>query len=182
MPSIIKRITAILLTLTIVGCAGTPVDPTDTRRSVVFGYIDMEDAPTSVDWVFIQHYDGTTDGYSVGAKDGLYYHVGIPPGPYQVTKFGGSGFFAGQVIYNFADSGRNDTALIIDRPGAYFAGSFEYQTVNTGFFEQKKFDITPAVDPTEAMVLEKVLRRMRKENPNYTHAISLAEKRLAELQ
>ena len=62
MPSIIKRITAILLTLTIVGCAGTPVDPTDTRRSVVFGYIDMEDAPTSVDWVFIQHYDGRPTG------------------------------------------------------------------------------------------------------------------------
>jgi hypothetical protein len=139
-------------------------------------------APTSVDWVFIQQYDGTSDGYSVGADKGLFYHIGVKPGPYQVTQFGGSGFLAGDVIYNFPDTGRNDTALIVEQPGAYFAGSFGYQKIKTGIFEQKQFDIQPIDSPTEAAVLQKVRKRMRKDNPEYRHAIALVERRIAELQ
>lgn len=175
------RLCALLFITLLAACAGAPVDPNDTQRSVIFGYIDMEGAPTDVDWVFIQHYDGTTDGYSVGANDGLFYHVGVPTGPYQVTKFGGSGFFAGEVVYNFPDEGRNDTATIVDQPGAYFVGSFGYDKVKTGLFQQKQFDIQPTDSPGEAEVLQDLLKLMRKHNPEYRHAISLVEQRMTAL-
>lgn len=182
MITLLRRFSLIAIAASLVACAGAPVDPNDTTRSVIFGYIDMDEAPTSVDRVFIQHYDGTSDGYSVGANKGLFYHIGVKPGPYQVTQFGGSGFLAGNVIYNFPDTGRNDTALIVEQPGAYFAGSFGYQKIKTGMFEQKQFDIQPIDSPTEAVVLQKVRKRMRKNNPEYRHAIALVERRIAELQ
>lgn len=182
MITLLQRFSLIVIVASLAACAGAPVDPNDTSRSVIFGYIDMDDAPTSVDWVFIQQYDGTSDGYSVGADKGLFYHVGVKPGPYQVTQFGGSGFLAGNVIYNFPDTGQNDTAVIVDQPGAYFAGSFGYQKIKTGLFKQKQFDIQPTDSPTEADVLQKLLKRMRKDNREYRHAIALVERRLAELQ
>lgn len=164
-------------------CASTPpVDPTDTTRSVIFGYIDMDDAPTSVDWVFVQQYDGTTDGYSIAAEDGIFLHVAVEPGPYQVTRFGGSGFLAGDVRYNFPDSGRNETALIVKQPDAYFMGSYKYEKVKTGFFEAGQFDMKPSAQPTEKDILQKILIEMRKEYPEYLHAIGLVEKRLAALR
>ena len=179
---LLRRFSLIAIATSLVACAGAPVDPNDTTRSVIFGYIDMDEAPTSVDWVFIQHYDGTSDGYSVDANKGLFYHVGVKPGPYQVTQLGGSGFLAGNVIYNFPDSGRNETALIVEQPGAYFAGSFGYQKIKTGIFEQKQFDIQAIDSPTEVEVLHKVWKRMRKDNPEYRHAIALVERRIADLQ
>ena len=179
---LLKRFSLVVVAASLAACAGVPVDPNDTSRSVIFGYIDMDEAPTSVDWVFIQQYDGTSDGYSVGADKGLFYHLGVTPGPYQVTQFGGSGFLAGEVIYNFPDSGRNETALIVEEPGAYFAGSFGYQKIKTGFFEQKQFDIQPTTSPTEAEILQRVLNRMRKNNSEYRHAIALVEQRMVELQ
>lgn len=182
MITLLRRFSLIAIAASLVACAGAPVDPNDTTRSVIFGYIDMDEAPTSVDWVFIQQYDGTSDGYSIGADKGLFYHVGVTPGPYQVTQFGGSGFLAGEVIYNFPDTGRNETALVVEEPGAYFAGSFGYQKIKTGFFEQKQFDIQPTASPTEAVVLQKVRKHMRKNNPEYRHAIALVEQRIAELQ
>ena len=182
MITLLQRLSLIVIAASLAACAGVPVDPNDTTRSVIFGYIDMDEAPTSVDWVFIQQYDGTSDGYSVGADKGLFYHIGVKPGPYQVTQFGGSGFLAGDVIYNFPDTGRNETALIVEEPGAYFAGSFGYQEIKTGFFEQKQFDIQPTASPTEAEILQRVLKRMRKDNSKYRHAIALVEQRIAELQ
>lgn len=183
MIKLLQRVFLLSIAAGLAACAGgAPVDPSDTTRSVIFGYIDMGDAPTGVDWVFIQHYDGTSDGYSVGAEKGLFYHVGVKPGPYQVTQFGGSGFLAGEVIYNFPDTGRNDTALIVEQPGAYFAGSFGYQKIKTGFFEQKQFDIQKIDSPSEAAVLQKMLTRLRKDNSEYRHAIALVERRIAELQ
>jgi hypothetical protein len=152
---LLQRFFLIVIAASLVACAGAPVDPNDTTRSVIFGYIDMDEAPTSVDWVFIQQYDGTSDGYSVGADKGLFYHIGVKPGP---------------------------TALIVEQPGAYFAGSFGYQKIKTGIFEQKQFDIQPIDSPTEAAVLQKVRKRMRKDNPEYRHAIALVERRIAELQ
>lgn len=171
----------LLAALLLSACASVPpVDPTDTSRSVIFGYIDMAEADTSLDWVYAKNYDGS-GGYTFSAADGIFYHVAVGPGPYQITRFGGSGFFAGDVIYSFPETGRNETAIIVDRPGAYYAGSHKYVEVKTGFLEQSKFDIKTTSTPSEKTVLQQVLKKMRKDNPEYIHAINLVERRLSQL-
>ena len=176
-----KRLCLLIAAMLLSACASVPmVDPTDTSRSVIFGYLDMADADADLDWVYAKNYGGT-GGYTISAEDGLFYHVAVGQGPYQIIRFGGSGFLAGDVIYSFPETGRNETAIVIDRPGAYFAGSHKYVEVETGFLEQSKFDIKTMTTPSEKTVLQQVLQKMRKTNPEYQHAIRLVERRLAEL-
>src|SRR5687768_14085650 len=103
---------AAVLAFAVVGCASTSsVDPKDESLSLVYGYFDMKEAPSDLDWVFIKQYGNNKDeGYRVNAKDGVFMHVGIEPGSYQVATFGGSRFMRGDFEYDFGGKGRNRTA------------------------------------------------------------------------
>lgn len=171
-----------LLPLMLLGCATSNVDPNDTTRSVIFGYIDMSDAPTSLGYVRIKKYDDPDVGYNLTAHKGLFYHVGVKPGPYQVDTFYGSGFFAGDVAYDFGGKGRNATATIIRQPGVYFMGAHKYSKVKTGFFEQGKFDMKKTARPTEKELLTGLLALMRKNNKKYVRQIAMVERKLASMK
>src|SRR5687767_10224702 len=99
----------------VAGCATTEsVDPKDTSTSLVFGYFDAKDAPSSVDWVSIKQYGAASGYYNVSTKNGLFWHVGVEPGSYQVEKFGGVKrllIFGSEVEYNYGTRGRNETAV-----------------------------------------------------------------------
>ena len=142
------------------GCAssGHERDINDPTNSLVFGYIDMDDAPTSISYATIQQVAPPTDApyWGLAVKKGLFYHVALPPGSYQLSSFGGSGFLSGEHRYSFPRQG-NQTALRIDKPGIYFLGSFKYKNVKTGMFEQGKFSIDPVNKPTEADLLRRIL-------------------------
>jgi hypothetical protein len=179
----------LVLALGIGGCASnSPVDPKDESLSLVYGYFDMKDAPTSLDWVSIKQY-GTKDGgwYHLSAKDGLFFHVGVEPGSYQVDKFGGTGgmlLTRREVEYHYGGKGRNATAVRIARPGVYFLGTHQYVNhAGKGFFAPDKFEMKPARSPTEKEVLRRVIERLEndKELAGYTRQLRLAKQRLSQL-
>ncbi len=142
------------------GCAssGPERDINDPTNSLVFGYIDMDDAPTGVAYASVMQVapPSKTPYWGLAVRKGLFYSSYLPPGSYQLSKFGGSGFFAGQHEYSFPRQG-NETALRIVKPGIYFLGSFKYKKVRTGMFEQGKFAIERIEKPTEADLLKRIL-------------------------
>ncbi|WP_119459782.1 hypothetical protein [Rhodospirillaceae bacterium SYSU D60014] len=179
----ISSIAATLLLLLVTACASVePVDPNDPNLSLIYGYLDMEDAPTSADWVSIMHYDGNSESYQVPAEDGVFYHVGVVPGPYQVDTFGGDHFWNGPHIYDFGSNGRNETAIKVGPPGVYFLGAHRYVEVPTGWLEQSKFTMEPTDTPSEREILTKLLQLLRENNPEYTRQIALVEQRLEQIQ
>ncbi len=142
------------------GCSshGPERDINDPTNSLVFGYIDMDDAPTKAQTATIEQVAPPTEWpyFHVGVDEGLYYHVALATGSYQVNNFYGSGFFAGEHQYNFPRQG-NETSLRITKPGIYFLGSFKYRKVKSGFFEQAKFGMERVNKPTEAELLKRIL-------------------------
>lgn len=142
------------------GCAsdGPKRDINDPTNSLVFGYIDMDDAPTKVSYAWMVQVAPPSDApyWGLGVSKGLFYNSYLPPGSYQLSKLGGSGFFAGQHEYSFPRQG-NKTGLRISKPGIYFLGSYKYKKVKTGFFSQAKFAIEKINKPTEAELLKRIL-------------------------
>lgn len=184
---------AALALLLAAGCASTPdpVDTNDESVSLVFGYFDMKDAPSGLDWVSLKKYDSKAkDGewYRMAARDGLFFHVGIEPGSYQVDKFGGMGgiplLTRRPFEYNYGGKGRNATAVRITRPGVYFLGAHRYvNRAGKGLFAADKFDMQPAPAPGEKELLARLIKALEsdEELSGYTRQLRLAKHRLSQL-
>ena len=179
---------AVVLSLAGCGSSGGTIDPKDDAVSLVYGYFDMKDAPAKADWVWLRKYDAKAkeaEGYNMATKDGLFFHVGIEPGSYQVEKFGNNGgFFSSPVEWSFGGRGRNGTAIRITRPGVYFVGAHRYiAQPGKGLFAADRFDMEPATAPTEKEVLQRVVQRLETdpELKGYTRQLQQAKKRLGEL-
>jgi hypothetical protein len=127
-------------------------------NSLVFGYIDMEGAPTGVNAASIMQVSppSETPYWALAVNKGLFVNAFLPPGSYQLSSFSGSGFFAGPHEYIMPRQG-NETSLRIVKPGIYFLGSYKYEKVKTGMFERGKFAIERTNTPTEAELLKRVL-------------------------
>jgi hypothetical protein len=145
------------------GCAGSGHgrDINDPNNSLVFGYVDMTDAPTKVSGVQVQQVAPPTDKpyWGTDVKDGLFYSSYLPPGSYRLASLHGSSFMRGEHQYNFPRQGGGATTVRIDKPGIYFLGAYKYKDVKSGFFEQGKFDIERVSSPTEAELLQRILDR-----------------------
>jgi hypothetical protein len=189
----LRALLLILLSVLVAGCASTPdpVDPADETVSLVFGYFDMKDAPSGVDWVSLKKYDSKQkDGewYHLAAREGLFFHVGIEPGSYQVDKFGGMGgiplLTRRPFEYSYGNKGRNATAVRIQKPGVYFLGAHQFVNhAGKGFFEPDRFDMQRAKAPTEKDLLQRLVKVLEtdKEYAGYQRQLRLAKKRLSEL-
>src|SRR5262245_16257965 len=162
-----KRISLILCVVAlglVAGCAGgghgRSVD--DPTNSLVFGYIDMGDAPTKISGASIMQVAPPTDKPSWGmdVRNGLLYTYYLPPGSYQLASISGSSFWRGDYRYNFPRQG-NEQAVRISKPGIYFLGSYRYKGVKTGWFEGGKFDVERVNTPTEAELLRRLLEEDR---------------------
>lgn len=127
-------------------------------NSLVFGYIDMGNAPTSIKsaWIMQVAPPSDTPYWCLGITKGLFYSSHLPPGSYQLSKFSGLGFFAGEQEYSFPRQG-NHNSLRISKPGIYFLGSFKYRKVKTGMFSHAKYAIEKMNQPTEAELLRRIL-------------------------
>ena len=184
MPRPIIRLLAFLVVF-VAGCATSdPVDPKDPSLSLVYGYIDMADAPSSLGWVRIKLYDGKNQGYSAAVKKGLFFHVGVEPGPYQVERFGRHTtlFSTTEYTYDFGTRGRNETAIKIDKPGVYFMGAYKYVEIPTGWFEQDKFKMERTQTPSERELLARLSTVLQEDYPQYTRQIAMVRQRLAQLR
>ncbi len=138
--------------------SGPSIDNPD--NSLVFGYIDMSDAPTKVQGAWLQQLSPPTDApfWSMGIEKGLFYNTFIQPGTYQLSKFAGSSFISGSHEYHFPRQGRNETGVIIEEPGIYFLGAYKYVPVQKGgMFKRAKFAIERIDEPTEAELLKRIL-------------------------
>lgn len=184
----IWRIACLGLLLIIGGCASKPVDPNDETLSIVYGHFDMTDAPSGLDWVSLKAYTGKQEFYNMDADEGLFMHVGIEPGSYQVHTFGGMGgiplLTRKPYVYNFGSNGRNDTATRIKNPGIYYLGAFKYVHHRGGWFKAATFDMEPNAAMSEKEVLRRVIERLEtdKSLKLYTRQLALARKRLASLK
>src|SRR5688572_12419681 len=143
------------------GCAGGGHgrDINDPSNSLVFGFVDMSDAPTKVTGAQIMQVAPPTDKpyWGTDVKEGLFYTYYLPPGSYKLATLHGSSFWRGEYQYNFPRQGKDDTAVRIDKPGIFFLGAYKYQKVSTGMFEQAKFGIERVKSPTEAELLQRLL-------------------------
>lgn len=162
-----KRISLILCVVAlgfVAGCAGgghgRSVD--DPTNSLVFGYIDMGDAPTKISGASIMQVAPPTDKpyWGMDVRNGLLYTYYLPPGSYQLASISGSSFWRGDYRYNFPRQG-NEQAVRISKPGIYFLGSYRYKGVKTGWFEGGKFDVERVNTPTEAELLRRILEEDR---------------------
>ena len=181
-----RALAVLLFSVGIAACSSTPpVSETDETLSLVFGYFDMKDAPTKVQWVGLKQYGGKDAGtYSLAVNDGLFFHVGIEPGSYQVDKFGGSGFLRGDYVYNFGGKGRNSTAVRIQKPGVYYLGAHRYVNHSgKGFFDPAQFDMEPIKAPSEKELLQRVVKQLEtdRELAGYKRQLKLARERLSRL-
>lgn len=147
------------------GNDGGPISVDNPNNSLVFGYIDMSDAPTKVKGAWLQQVSPPTDTpfWSMGVEKGLFYNVFIRPGTYQLSSFAGSGFGSGVHEYHFPRQGRNETAVKIAKPSIYFLGSYKYVHVRKGgMFKRAKFSIERVSKPTEAELLRRILEEEMK--------------------
>ena len=188
--SLFLLLPAILLTS---GCASgpDPIDPKDKTRSVVFGFFDMEDAPSwgGIDWVSVKQYSPKTKKgyYAAAVKDGLFYHIGLPNGSFQVNEFGRNTRFYSNTryTYNFGGQGRNQTAIKIIAPGVYFMGSYKYKAIDSGsIFKPDNFKMIKINKPREKELLQKLLKIMQSDSElaEYTHQVHRIKQRLKTLK
>ena len=195
---IVRSISKLLITSCILlpallfssGCAlfskEDPVDPNDKTLSLVFGYFDLKDAPSwgGVDWVSIKQYKPKPSYYGTDVEDGLFFHIGVAnKSSIQVDEFGRNTrwYSNATYTYGFGGNGRNETALVIKKPGVYFLGSYKYQPIEAAsFFEADKFDMVKSKSPTEKELLTKVLKLIKEDSDYniYHNQIKMVEKRL----
>jgi hypothetical protein len=159
-----KRIGVLVLVAALAaltGCAGGGHgrDINDPSNSLVFGFVDMAEAPTKVSGAQIMQVAPPTEKpyWGTDVKDGLFYTYYLPPGSYKLATLHGSSMLRGEYRYSFPRQGGGDTAVRIDKPGIYYLGSYKYQKVSTGMFEQPKFDIARVKSPSEAELLQRLL-------------------------
>ncbi len=153
----------VVMSFALGGCASNKIKDGDdaASKSLVFGYVDMDDAPVGLGWVTIRQVLPKSDKpyWYEATDDGMFWNSHHTTGAYQFSSFGGHRMF-GNVDYTFELPRQyaEQLRVKIDKPGIYFLGSYKYVKVKTGFFEQEKFDFAPVKSPTERELLERLLK------------------------
>ncbi|MCI0529282.1 MAG: hypothetical protein L0Y56_17735 [Nitrospira sp.] len=145
------------------GCRGSKMvsEATSPKTSLVFGYLDMDEAPSKLDWVDMKQVHPKIDKpyYHMRLDKGLFYFENVPPGSYQLSGFGSNGGFWSNTMYkyNIPRQSSEEARLIIKNPGIYYMGTFKFKKVKTGFFEKEKFDLEAVNSPGEKELLQQLL-------------------------
>ena len=115
----------------VVACSANPVpEVPGPNDSIVFGHIDMGDAPTDLDWVSMRQYSPPSKKpyWSFGTEEGTFFNWYLDPGSYGVDSFGGSG---GRTQYTFnIPRQMRSLRIVIKKPGIYYLGSYRYTRSN----------------------------------------------------
>lgn len=151
-------------------CAGTtPITKADMEKpdaSLVCGYLDMSDAPSQLEYFTVKQVLPKSDKpyWIFGVRDGVFCHLALPPGSYQLSEFGGtSGLHLGFITLGGSDYKfifpAQASGFRVPKPGVHFIGSFKYK--KTGTFFNRKFDIERVNAPSESEVFAKVRERVQ---------------------
>ncbi|MDH5649024.1 MAG: hypothetical protein OEY67_05145 [Gammaproteobacteria bacterium] len=156
------RILLLTILLATAGCSTTPSldEPEGNQPSMIYGHIDMEDAPCKLGWVTMKQMRPKTDKpyYNFWIDEGTFFRINVPPGTYKFDEFGGAPRF-GNTIYTFSfpDQGKGEMDRQIKRQGLYYVGSYKYKKIKTRFWQQGKFDLEKTKGPSEKEILQKIL-------------------------
>src|SRR5262249_22305049 len=133
--------------------------PHTPERSFVFGYIDMDDAPSSLDWMTLSQVAPPTDApiWGMRISDGMFYAEVLKPGSYILEEFGSNGGFFKKVVTYGAGRQNNPVKIVINNPGVYYVGSFQYVRVSTGIFRPDAFELRRISAPSEKELLSRLL-------------------------
>jgi hypothetical protein len=153
----------ILLLIALLACGGGMSkeieEPDDAERSFVFGYIDMDDASSGIDWLQVERVAPYSEArfFHMRLHDGAFYQENLPTGSYVLADFGSDGgFMKSRVLYSIPKQD-NPLRFVIDRPGVYFVGSWRYRSVKTGLFRPDQFDLEPVPSPSAKQALASIL-------------------------
>jgi hypothetical protein len=134
-------------------------NPKNEGMSFVYGFMDMEDAPTDLGWIDLERVSPRTEErfYHMRVDEGVFYGEFMDPGSYVVSSFGAeASMFSTRTVYNVSLQ-QSPFKLVVDKPGVYFVGSWKYHEVETGFFEQAKYGLEETERPTAAEVIRRIL-------------------------
>ena len=156
-----SRIIWVLLgVVLILGCSTTTTPklgkPEIENGSLVFGYIDMEDAPSWYQWIEMKsETQPKKEPRYFWVKDGMFFRVDVSPDRYRLTEFGGSNRYTNSE-FRFTLPEQPQFRREINKPGVYFIGSYRYKS-NTPLVGRYTFDLLPSKTPSERELLEKIL-------------------------
>jgi hypothetical protein len=136
------------------GSSGPKRSLDDPDNSLIFGYVDMSEAPSKAEFFGLRQVAPGPGFANIEVTNGLFSSGLIPLGSYQFANFTKFGF--SNRSYSFPVQ-NNPYSLRIDKPGIYFLGSFKYKKIETGFFEDGKFSFEKSNTPSEATLLKRLL-------------------------
>jgi len=150
-----------LVAVLISGCSShrAMTDRMDASKSLVFGYIDMDDSPAKELTAFtLKQVLPKTDApyFNMRTFEGVFYVENLPPGSYQFYRFGGPGGFFSSASFYWFNFPTQTEGVRISRSTLQYLGSFKYK--KTGSFFNEKFDIEPIQSPGEREAIEKILQ------------------------
>lgn len=165
----------------LVGCGGMSpqMEKQKENTSLIIGYIDMDDAPSDLEWAWLEQLRPRKRDSSIKMRDydGVFYLENLANGVYQLSSFGGHKSFGNTTYtYNFPRQ-NNNMRIKITKPGIYFVGSYHYEVVEKGFFEEDNFILKPIDTPSEVEILNKISKYAKG-----TKWVDIINQRLKELK
>jgi hypothetical protein len=159
-------IIVILAFLLSAGCGSMQIkDTKDTNASLVYGYVDMGNAPGKFAWLQFRQIRPITKKkfWSFWVKDNsLFYHYNVPEkSSFSIYEFGTRHPFYGTMVHIMPMYGNDARTFKVREPGSLvFLGSFKYQKTGAhmmNIFKETGFELVPSKKPTEKEVLKKLL-------------------------
>lgn len=136
--------------------------PTNAQQSLVFGYLDLSEAPSPLGWVEFRQVSPATSRpyYEMRVDHGVFYMEKFPPGVYVMGQFGGRRADGTNLAYTLP---RNSPAVhvAIHTPGLHFVGAYKYRAVKQNGQPTGRFEIDKLPHPDEVEVLRRILPHAR---------------------
>jgi len=154
--------------------------PEEPNLSIVYGYIDMDEAPIKLKWISMKRVKPRTSKpyYNFWTTKGLFYRASVPQGAYKFDSFGGfSGWKNTDYTFEFPKQGRGELDPTIKKQGIYFVGAYKYKKIKTGLLRASKYDLVKVASPTEKELLLQLSEYAR--HPEWK---GLIDRRLKELK
>lgn len=148
------------------GCGSMMIkDTKDPDASLVYGYVDMGDAPGKFAWLAFKQIRPITkkNYWSFWVKDNsLFYHYNMPAkSSFSINEFATRHPFYGTMVHIMPVYGNDAQTFKVRKPGSLvFLGSFKYQKTGAhmmNIFKKTGFELVPSRKPSEKEVLQKLL-------------------------
>lgn len=127
------------------------------NTAFVFGYVDMEEAPTSLEHFQVRQVKPKVKKpyWSYRTHEGIFYMENVPVGSHQFSRIGGPGGFFSSANYYYFNFPRQTGGFKVDKPGVYFLGAFKF--VKSGSIFNRKYDIQKTDKPLSGELLAKIM-------------------------